>query len=167
MAGENGDPRACVRDGRATITIRGRDFLFRLPDLEDIIVVNREYPVLPVLEEAEDAGDHKTVIAKVSTSTEELLAYMQRVNHMLELCALRPRLVHEFSPDAQDGLIPVRALHHNDRIKAHTLLWNLAQSDAEADVSLRPFSTGTSLSSSTASGSDTGSSPAKSSPATG
>jgi len=146
-----------------TFYVDGESYIFRVPVMKDVLRVNQSLPLL-VTEDTKDDDSEDDAFRKMAEDPEKLIRFLERVDEMLCIVALRPRLVTSYDIDPTDGVRPVQSLRDQDKAHIYLSLLGASGYNDEAAVSIAPFSVADALSSgSTASVEDTASAPASSS----
>lgn len=136
--------------GRARFAIGDQEFVFRVPDLEDLAALDSDFPLLPVDERLEEMVETNAsgVFEEIAKDPKRLRRFMGRTNRLLSKLSLKPILTEEFPVEPVEGEIPVRSLSDNNRIALFVTLMALAGFNEQATEEVGNLP-GTGLSSST------------------
>jgi len=122
-----------------TFTVGGEEYVFRLPTMKDSLRINQQIPLL-VSPDTSEEDDERTAFEKMAEDPEKLIRFLERVDAMLCVVSLKPKLVQEYDLDPPEGVRSVKSLRDQD--KTHIYLCLLGQSgynDAAA-VEIGPLS---------------------------
>lgn len=137
-----------VTEGKIALTLSGGQYVFKIPDFEEFIVVEESLPILPTGDkEIGDEADMDPASAMEALAADPVARkrFFQRVNKTLCVCSLEPKLTNEDEvPEAVEGFQWVRWLRADERAVAFACLMGLSTYTREAALELRPFSERTS-----------------------
>ena len=139
-------------------TAGGSEYVFRLPQMKDLIRLNDSLPLLPGTPKVEDESPEaaKEAFRKMVRDKKQLLRLLERADALLCVVSLKPKLVAEAKLEHPEGEASVLELKDQDKIFIYLSLLGLSGYNDEAAVELGPLSkTEASSRGSTASASDT------------
>lgn len=136
---------AVLSEGRVRwdLTISGgtkRRLTFRVPDLEDLAIVDEALPLLSADEKIEEEAeqDPEAALEQILLDPKRTQRFMKRANKLLCVVCLDPLLTPEFRYD-EEGVLPVRSIGSNDRMFIFLTLVGFAGFDALGTAEIVPF----------------------------
>lgn len=137
-----------AREGKVELRFDNRTFLFKIPDFEELTLVEEALPILdttPHEQQAEE--DPQRAVEFLAADPIARKRFFARVNKLLCVCSIKPRLTNEDEPPTDEGddgsFMWVRWLRATDRASMFACLMGLSGYTKEAGIELRPFSRGT------------------------
>lgn len=130
---------------RVELRLSGSVYSFKVPDFEELTVVEETLPILDTtddaIEKAED--DPQRAVEFLAGNPDARKRFFERVNKLLCVCSITPRLTNESEVPDEDTTGRtrwVRWLRASDRASAFAVLMGLSSFTREAGIELRPFS---------------------------
>lgn len=154
--------RRKIDNGRLSISIDDREYLFRVPGFRDLVALDCCIPLFGMEATDDQAGDGSRATRPFDLRLRELakdparaVEVVERAEAILRHLALRPRLVADDQIDLADDEAPLGAIPDMLKIGAASLLIASSEALSGAAFGVRPTFGDRSSSSSTSSPADT------------
>jgi len=122
-----------------TFTVGGEEYVFRLPLMKDYVRINKQLPLL-VTDDTDDTDDERDAFTKMAEDPDRLVRFLERVDAMLCVVSLKPKLVEAYDLEPADGVRSVQSIRDQDKTHIYLCLIGESGYNDAAAVEIGPLS---------------------------